>query len=447
MPGVEKTSMPKLSVPERKKVIAVMTDLFTTIDDLTAFIRDNTGRNVQEIVVGALPITRSRLLDNAEGRGWLGELIEALKDIAPDDARATLDSIQIRSAVAQTQADKLRVAVRHSIPDDELLRILRERLGTAVVAGHLESTLADAQMLAVAKAMRGEATNAELRRSLEDLGLLAPTPMGLEKLVTSGKFFDLDVLARRLTEIEGYVCRIAVDSVSGLKARGTGFLIGPSTVLTNHHVIAAMLKGDLEPKRLRAQFDFRVLKDGSTDAGTILELDHAMPTSWCLASAPHDPKDTKVHPLEDEPQPENLDYAILRLAQPAGAQPIGPVAGDPEKLPKRGWIDLTKHGDKAAVDSAIFIAQHPSGLPVKLAFEPKGTIGYSPNDLRMRYAANTLAGSSGSPVFNDELEIIALHHAGDPTYPALDTGKYNEGIPIPALLKRLSGVVLAKIAA
>lgn len=91
--------------------------------------------------------------------------------------------------------------------------------------------------------------------------------------------------------------------------------------------------------------------------------------------------------------------------------------------------------------------QHPSGLPIKLALDTEGVIGYSPNERRMRYRTNTLAGSSGSPVFNQDLEIMALHHAGDPEYPDLNTGKYNEGIPIPALLKRFSdGGVLAKLA-
>ena len=55
---------------------------------------------------------------------------------------------------------------------------------------------------------------------------------------------------------------------------------------------------------------------------------------------------------------------------------------------------------------------------------------------RVRYATNTEAGSSGSPVFDLDWNLVALHHLGDPAYdhpPA-----YNQGVPIDKIRERLT---------
>ena len=202
----------------------------------------------------------------------------------------------------------------------------------------------------------------------------------------------------------------------------------------------------MDPKQLRVEFDYRLLKDGSTDSGTVVGVSHQNGDSWKIDVAPHGAVDTRVHPIENEPAASELDYALLRLDTQVESLLIGPAAHG-TALPKRGWLDLNQHASQAKVSTAVVIVQHPSGLPMKLAFDSNGIIGYSPNGLRMRYRTNTLRGSSGSPVFNQNLEILALHHAGDPEYPELDTGEYNEGIPIPAILKQLKDRnVLAKLA-
>jgi hypothetical protein len=51
----------------------------------------------------------------------------------------------------------------------------------------------------------------------------------------------------------------------------------------------------------------------------------------------------------------------------------------------------------------------------------------------VRYRTNTEGGSSGSPVFDQNWQLVALHHAGDPSWVA----KYNEGIPISLILAQL----------
>ncbi len=45
---------------------------------------------------------------------------------------------------------------------------------------------------------------------------------------------------------------------------------------------------------------------------------------------------------------------------------------------------------------------------------------------RVRYDANSRDGSSGSPVFDTDLQLVALHHARDPHEPP----SWNQAVPI-----------------
>jgi hypothetical protein len=52
----------------------------------------------------------------------------------------------------------------------------------------------------------------------------------------------------------------------------------------------------------------------------------------------------------------------------------------------------------------------------------------------MRYVTNTEKGSSRSPVFNENWDLIALHQSGDRSIVPF----YNQGIPFAAILGRLA---------
>jgi V8-like Glu-specific endopeptidase len=82
------------------------------------------------------------------------------------------------------------------------------------------------------------------------------------------------------------------------------------------------------------------------------------------------------------------------------------------------------------------IAQHPDGKPLKLAIDTESVIGVNTNRTRVRYATNTEAGSSGSPVFDLDWNLVALHHLGDPAYDHPAT--YNQGVPIDKIRDRLA---------
>ena len=70
--------------------------------------------------------------------------------------------------------------------------------------------------------------------------------------------------------------------------------------------------------------------------------------------------------------------------------------------------------------------QHPRGEKKQVALRENRIVDIP--DRFLHYAADTEPGSSGSPVFNDQWEVVALHHASVPL-----TGKdefANEGIRI-----------------
>jgi V8-like Glu-specific endopeptidase len=84
------------------------------------------------------------------------------------------------------------------------------------------------------------------------------------------------------------------------------------------------------------------------------------------------------------------------------------------------------------------IAQHPDGSPLKLALDMQSVISVNDNGTRVRYATNTEPGSSGSPCFDLDWSLVALHHLGDPAW---REPKFNQGVPASIIRKRLAGKI------
>lgn len=250
---------------------------------------------------------------------------------------------------------------------------------------------------------------------------------GLERTI-KGRLpaFDFAVWREKMALVEGRVCRVEFDG----NAAGTGFLVGPDAVLTNYHVLQSVLDGTTPPAQVAFRFDYKVLRDGSRVEGVTLGLH---PTDWNLAAAPcsaAEQTDTPDNPL---PTADELDFALVRLARPVGAESAVPKGGG--ESPRRGWITMPTGSPPFAPKMPLLIAQHPDGKPLKLAVDTESVIGVNANGTRVRYATNTEAGSSGAPVFDLDWNLVALHHLGDPAYdhpPA-----YNQGVPIDRIHARL----------
>lgn len=236
-------------------------------------------------------------------------------------------------------------------------------------------------------------------------------------------FLDPHTWRAELSKLEWKVCRIDLDE----RGVGTGFLVGPDAVLTNHHVMERAIAGDTEPERFSCLFDFKKTEGELVSAGTRFEL--AAGDEWLIDAAPHSAVDLVPDPKPGDPGPEELDLALIRLAEPAGSQA---VAGGGSGAP-REWVAMGSDEVDLPRLHAISILQHPDRLPLKLALGMEQSLEVNQSGNRVRYSVPTLPGSSGSPVFDSDWRLVALHHSGDP-----DTVKpeFNEGVPIWLIAQR-----------
>ncbi|MBD2253324.1 trypsin-like serine peptidase [Nostoc parmelioides] len=226
----------------------------------------------------------------------------------------------------------------------------------------------------------------------------------------------------KLGKIENQVCFIKLkkDDNSESIPNGTGFLIGDDLVLTNWHVVERFFDTDGKPKAIKsdsisAHFGFFAeLDTNQKQAGITYLLDQS---SWLAA---HSPK-------------EELDYALLRLEKKAAAEAAGGFENQSRdsNMTKRGHIAML---DEISVKEQmpLFIIQHPGGKPMGIAVDRVLTINERNN--RIQYVTNTEKGSSGSPCFDAEWNLVALHHAGGLQGVA---GERNQGIPIDKIVESL----------
>lgn len=232
-------------------------------------------------------------------------------------------------------------------------------------------------------------------------------------------FEDVVLFRGKLSTLETQVCRITADMT------GTGSLIAPDLVLTNRHVVAGLLAADGRTLTgtVTCTFDHKTAP-GVTVAGTSVKATHVE------ASSPHAPEDTMAGPMNDSL--DFLDYALLRLADPIGDSPIT-RGGDP-----RGFMVLTAPADDPVIHSGLVVLQHPGGEPMKI--DIGAVLARGPT--RIRHSVNTRPGSSGAPVFDPALRLMALHHSGHENGPAPGDPGYNQAIPVSLILKdaRAKGV-------
>lgn len=264
--------------------------------------------------------------------------------------------------------------------------------------------------------------NAKLLAIAGQFGLASLAPE-LERMVTEGLPKINPVLWRtRLGELESRVCRIDIPGTGD--GVGTGFLVGPDLVLTNYHVFQDVFDQVYQPGDVVLRFDYRRSADGQfLNFGTEFKL----AAQWLVDSSPPSAVDGLVDPGNQLPGVEELDYALVRVAGDPGTTPVRPDKPEPVPPRPRGWESIPTAARPLAADTPLFIMQHPKGWPLKLAVEPlKSVLAENGNRTRVRYRTNTLRGSSGSPCFDYDFKLVALHHSGNPGAQA----SWNEGIPI-----------------
>jgi hypothetical protein len=255
------------------------------------------------------------------------------------------------------------------------------------------------------------------------------TSAGLERTVKVHlPFLDVALWRQQLFKQEGRVCRVEVNG----SPLGTGFLVGPDVVLTNYHVMERVIASPALAAGVRLRFDLRVLGNGLQSEGTLVGLAGA---DWLVDHSPYTAAEKQGRPDDVPPSPDELDHALLRLVRPFGSEPADPGNAEGEA---RGWVAVPNAPPAVAPGMPIFILQHPLAQPLKLAIDTQGVQVVNPGGTRVRYATNTESGSSGSPCFDENWGLVALHHYGDPAFKHPAT--YNQGIPIGAIRDRLRRV-------
>lgn len=299
------------------------------------------------------------------------------------------------------------------------------RLQKLINAAKLDDWLIDL----VAATYERRPKNGALKAIAEELGLTITGPRlinntgkSLEEIVQdNAKFIDIKIFIERLPQLAGQVCWIDVPG-----GGGTGFLIGANLVLTNRHVVERICNGKAQLQDVKCKFDYFQTLDGS-------ELKKKRPIEVGLVNSPEWLVDSKPPSMfDDEPtlgeaDESESDYAILRLAEPIGESPIG---GDTDtRAQPRGWIHTASDVPVLTQGNQVFLLQHPKGAPLQLTV---GTvIEFNHAGTRVRYDANSKDGSSGSPVFDADLNLVAMHHARDPACPP----KWNQAIPFSVVKK------------
>lgn len=204
---------------------------------------------------------------------------------------------------------------------------------------------------------------------------LAPEQFGapelaLERLLGRNDLLDIGFLEAGYRAARS-VGRVRVRGADGHV--GTGFLVSPSVLLTNNHVLTTVEVA----RRGVLELNYQAGIDGSAQAPVLFEL---APDTFFAADA-------------------GLDYAMVAVKNSG-------------RLAEFGWLRLIAAEGKAILGELVNIVQHPNGEPKQLALRENRLVDLLPDFVH--YETDTAPGSSGSPVFNDQWEVVALHHSGVP---------------------------------
>lgn len=203
------------------------------------------------------------------------------------------------------------------------------------------------------------------------------------------------LLPIRFLEIGLRVSRSVARIVRADRSSGTGFLIGGGWMITNNHVLPSAKSAE----GAVAEFNYQQTSEG---------LDAA------VTRYPLDPKRFRT-------SKEN-DWTVIGI----------------EAAAEKEWGVIPLRPAATSVNAFVNIIQHPGGGPKQIGLY-HNTVTFVGHG-RVQYLTDTLPGSSGSPVFNDDWSVVALHHSGGMLRePGTKQSFYrNEGIDIATVLSDLA---------
>ena len=282
------------------------------------------------------------------------------------------------------------------------------------------------------------ASKAEANDRLQQL---SPQARGhLEAIIGGNDLLPIWFLNRG-AELRRTVARIKVVTSDGAEAFGTGFLVGPGILLTNRHVLD---QSDIGGDSLL-----------SIVANAVAELDVEIVPQ---VIAPGKTRLVSSTPAVFRLAPQTLlltdawnalDYVLIALESKS-------IDGQHD-ISEYGFNRLSADMGKTVTGEPVFIIQHPNGESKKIALLNNKMMIRNEQSSYLYYEADTEPGSSGSPVFNRQWEVVALHHsvefARDPEdrilakdgslwneamgTAAIKTMSFNEGVRVSRILKQV----------
>ncbi|MCB8988992.1 MAG: trypsin-like peptidase domain-containing protein [Ardenticatenaceae bacterium] len=182
-----------------------------------------------------------------------------------------------------------------------------------------------------------------------------------EKIIGENTLRDVRLLELALDAARAVVRIVTADSL------GSGFLVGPGLIMTNHHVIGS------QPAAQPCAFQFHYQLDKQLTPRPILAA-RAKPGGLFYTNP-------------------DLDVTVVEVLDvPADVAP------------------LTLARRRVAPESRVNIIQHPGGHYKKISMQ-NNFVAFA--DARhLQYLTSTEPGSSGSPVFDNDFLVIGIHHSG-----------------------------------
>jgi len=239
---------------------------------------------------------------------------------------------------------------------------------------------------------------------------------GLEKNFLGESTFSLQNIRDMLDACSSIGC---VTNTTGARL-GTGFLLtgewlgyasAGMVFVTNAHVISDTVANAIPPDNARVTFEVE-----SELAGTPLFYKIERVLSTCPPG--------RLGASTDEA----LDFTVVTLkadAQTGGQlKPLKPARGLP----------LVEKKAKA------YVVGHPLGSGLQISLHDSVLLDIDDAERLVHYRTPTDPGSSGSPVFNTQWQVIGLHHGGSDETPRLHgSGSYeaNEAISLLSIRKHL----------
>lgn len=206
-------------------------------------------------------------------------------------------------------------------------------------------------------------------------------PNAFERLIGQRDIVSVNFFKRGLLTAKA-VCRVKTLGINGgPPSYATGFLIGPELLVTNNHV----------------------LPDPDTASRSLAEFEYELDVNFVEQRGRIYP----FAPLRAFYTSRELDFTVVA---------ISPVAHDGTPITDFGVVPLIAESGKGLVGEHVSVIQHPAGGTKQVVVRENRIIdldrakfpGLNPGF--MHYTADTEPGSSGSPVFNDQWNLVAIHH-------------------------------------